>query len=134
VAVAWAAPEVGDIVWCIVPYVDHAGRTSQVRHPALILAVDAHLKAVQVAVVGGASERGKRARKSTDLLIQTTDVWFKETGLVNDTVFHFERRYHLPYTPAHFVASVGGTPKLGALSAKHPELVDRLRRALRAAH
>lgn len=129
----WQAPNVGDIVWCIVPYIDHSGRVSKVRHPALVMAVNASQRIAQVVVLGGASERGKRPRNATDLLIKTTDPWFHETGLFNDTVFHFSRRYTLPYTQEHFVASVHGTPKFGELSPKYPALVAKVARALMAA-
>lgn len=127
------APDVGDIVWCIVPYVDSQSRISQTRHPALVMAVDVDSKSIEVVVIGGASERGKHPKRASDLLIQTSDPWFADTGLQNDTVFHMARRYTLPYNAANFVVGTSGTPKIGALNPKFPELVARMRKALRAA-
>ena len=135
----WPAAKPGDIVWCLVPY-DHAdGSTSLVRHPALVVAVDESRAIVQVAVMGGTSHRKsewgrvKRARKAWDLLIESKAPWFAATGLANDTLFHLERRYVLPYTPEHFYAPAGGTPKLGVLDGHYPALVDMYRRASLAA-
>jgi hypothetical protein len=127
------APIVGDIVWCIVPYLDNAGRVSQTRHPALVMAVDAQSKSIQVVIVGGASERGKHPKRATDLQIKTTDAWFADTGLQNNTIFHMARRYTLPYNAEHFVVGISGTPKIGSLNSKYPELINRMRRALAAA-
>ena len=135
----WPAPQPADIVWCYVPYVQPDGKTSLVRHPALIVAVDGKEGWVEVAVVGGASYRQsdsagvKRARRAWDLLIETKDPWFGATGLTNDTLFHLERRYVLPYTPMHFFAPEGGTPKLGVLDGNYAELIERYRRARQAA-
>ena len=89
--------------------------------------------------MGGTSHRKsewsrvKRARKAWDLLIETTAPWFNATGLTNDTLFHLERRYVLPYTPEHFYAPAGGSPKLGALDGNYPALIDLYRRASSAA-
>ncbi len=136
----WSPPQVGDIVWCYVPYDQADGSTSLVRHPALVLAVDAAHAVVQVAVAGGTSFRKnewgqiKRARKAWDLLIETQDPWFAATGLFNDTLFHLERRYVLPYTPKHFFAPPGSEPKIGALDAGFPALRDKLQRVMQAAH
>ena len=135
----WPTPRTADIVWCYVPY-DHAdGTTSLVRHPALVVAVDDARSIVQIAVMGGTSyrksewRRVKRARKAWDLLLETNDPWFAATGLANDTLFHLERRYVLPYTPEHFYAPAGGNPRLGVLDGSYPALVDRYRRASQAA-
>ncbi len=132
---SWPAPKPADIVWCYVPYDNADGTTSLVRHPALVVAVDEAQGMVQVAVMGGTSyrknewSRVKRARKAWDLLIETKDQWFAATGLTNDTLFHLERSYVLPYTPEHFYAPAGGGPKLGVLDGNPPALVDRYRRA-----
>jgi hypothetical protein len=126
------APAVGDIVWCIVPYMDDVGSISKTRHPALVMAVDDALKSIQVAVVGGASERGKHPQRATDLQIKVSDPWFADTGLQNDTVFHMARRYVLPYTAEHFVIGASGTPKMGRLNPKYPALVNKMRKALMA--
>ena len=135
----WARPKPADIVWCYVPYDHPDGTTSLVRHPALVLEVDDGQTLVQVAVAGGTSfrktewSRIKRARKAWDLLMETQDPWFAATGLANDTLFHMQRRYILPYTPEHFFAPAGGSPKLGSLDGSHPELRDKVRRAMLAA-
>lgn len=138
---SWVLPKVGDIVWCYVPYDQADGSTSQVRHPALVVAVDSGRGAqvaVQVAVMGGTSFRKtewggiKRTRKAWDLLLEAKDPWFKATGLMNDTLFHMQQRYVLPYTPEHFFAPAGGSPKLGFLDGSHVALRERLQRALLA--
>lgn len=135
----WPAPKPADIVWCYVPYEQADGSMSLVRHPALVVAVDEAQAIVQVAVMGGTSHRKtewsriKRARKAWDLLIESKDPWFAATGLANDTLFHLERRYVLPYTPEHFHAPPGGSPKIGVLDGSHPALIDRYRRASLAA-
>lgn len=135
----WAPPKPADIVWCYVPY-DHAdGTKSLMRHPALVVAVDDSKALVQVAVMGGTSYRKtewgrvKRARKASDLLLEITDPWFAATGLANDTLFHLERRYVLPYTPEYFYAPSGGTPKMGVLDGSHPALVQKYQQASQAA-
>ena len=132
---SWPAPKPADIVWCCVPYDNADASTSLVRHPALVVAVDDVQALVQVAVMGGTSHRKsewgrvKRARKAWDLLLETKDPWFAATGLANDTLFHLDRRYVLPYTPEHFFATAGGAPKLGVLDDNYPALIDRYRRA-----
>lgn len=63
--------------------------------------------------------RIKRACKAWDLLLETTDPWFAATGL--------------PYTPEHFFAPPGGSPKLGVLDGSHPALLEKYRRASLAA-
>jgi hypothetical protein len=136
---AWPAPKPADIVWCYVPYEQADGSTSLVRHPALVVAVDSAKSRVQVVVMGGTSYRKtewsriKRACKAWDLLLETTDPWFAATGLSNDTLFHLERRYVLPYTPEYFFAPSGGSPKLGVLDGSHPALLEKYRRASLAA-
>ena len=135
----WPVPQPADIVWCYVPYVQPDGSVPLVRHPALVVAVNEKEGWVEVAVMGGTSYRKqdfagiKRARRAWDLLLETADPWFRATGLTNDTLFHLERRYFLPYTPVHFFAPDGGTPKLGVLDGRHKELIERYRRASQAA-
>ncbi len=135
----WPVPKPADIVWCYVPYDHTDGSTSLVRHSALVVAMDEARAIVEVVVMGGTSyrksewSRVKRARKAWDLLIETTAPWFTATGLANDTLFHLERRYVLPYTPEHFYAPAGGNPKLGALDGNNPALIEMYRRASVAA-
>lgn len=135
----WPAPQSADIVWCYVPYEYPDGTVSLVRHPALIVAVDDTHSTVQVAVMGGTSYRKsewaqvKRARKAWDLLLESKDPWFTATGLSNDTLFHMQRRYVLPYNAEHFYAPANGNPKMGRLDGSHMALRDKLQRAMAAA-
>ena len=135
----WPVPQPADIVWCYVPYLRPDGSVPLVRHPALVVAVNEKEGWVEVAVMGGTSYRKpgqtgiKRARRAWDLLLEAKDPWFPATGLINDTLFHLERRYVLPYTPEHFFAPARSTPKIGFLDGRHKELIGRYSRARQAA-
>jgi hypothetical protein len=126
----WPQLAPGDIVWCIVPYVDAHGVESLKRHPALVTALNDATRVVQVSVFGGASLQPKQPVKSTDLAIYESDPWFDMTGLHHNTVFHLDESYLMLYTDAYFVEGVSGSPWIGKLDAKHPKLRQRLTRAL----
>ncbi len=126
----WPQLAPGDVVWCIVPYVDAKGVESLKRHPALVMALDDATRVVQVSIFGGASLQPRQPVKSTDLVIYETDPWFDMTGLHHNTVFHLNESYRMLYTDAYFVEGVNGSPLIGKLDAKNVKLRQRLAKAL----
>ncbi len=126
----WPALSPGDIVWCIVPYIDAQGIETLTRHPALVTALNDKTRVVQVSVFGGASMQARRALKSSDLAIYETDPWFAKTGLHHETVFHLDESYVLRYTDAYFAEGASGSPLIGKLDASNAKLRQRLTKAL----
>ncbi len=127
----WAAPTVGDIVWCRFPELP-ATRPGPKPRPALVTMVDSRTDGIIVRVAYGTSQRVTRLLAGEFSILQSRDrEAYALAGLSYDTKFDFKASVDLPWTDRFFAvaprARYGQTPKLGTL---HPSMM----RAARAAH
>ncbi|MGQ0655347.1 MAG: type II toxin-antitoxin system PemK/MazF family toxin [Betaproteobacteria bacterium] len=125
-------PAPGDIVWCRFPEDERLGKPGPKPRPALVVGIDAHEGAVNVAY--GTSQNVEEFHSGEFLISPNDGPAFALSGLSMATKFDLNRLHVLPYdrlwfgvppSPQH-----GQTPKLGTL---HPSLMRRAEAAYRAA-
>ena len=127
----WAAPTVGDIVWCRFPELPDLQPGPKPR-PALVIEVEIRSDGVNVRVAYGTSQRVDQLRAGEFSITRNFHPQaFLLAGLAEDTKFNLGQAVELPWEDRYFDVPPrpkhGQTPKLGTL---HPSVYQ----AAAAAH
>lgn len=115
----WAAPDAGDIVWCLFPELPDSNPGPKLR-PALVLSVERREDGDVVRVAYGTSQKLNRLRTGEVAITQSQfPAAYALAGLAYDTKFDFNAIVELPWTERYFKAPPkprhGNNPKLGTL-------------------